>query len=86
MTAGTPDTILNRPVLTSAYMPEIASGNKTVAFGDFKYYWIADRQGRSFKRLNELFAVTGQVGFVATQRVDGKLILPEAVKYLQQKA
>ena len=86
MVAGTPDTILNRPVLTSAYMPEISAGNKTVAFGDFKYYWIADRQGSSFKRLNELFAVTGQIGFVATQRLDGKLILPEAVKYLQQKA
>lgn len=86
MTAGTPDMVLNRPILTSTYMPEIAAGNKTVVFGDFKYYWIADRQGRSFKRLNELFAVTGQVGFVATQRVDGKLILPEAVKYLQQKA
>lgn len=86
MVAGTPDTILNRPVLTSTYMPEVAAGNKTIAFGDFKYYWIADRQGRSFKRLNELYAVTGQVGFVATQRVDGKLILPEAVKYLQQKA
>ena len=86
MVAGTPDTILNRPVLTSAYMPEISAGTKTVAFGDFKYYWIADRQGRSFKRLNELFAVTGQIGFVATQRLDGKLILPEAVKYLQQKA
>lgn len=67
-------------------MPEIAAGNKTVVFGDFKYYWIADRQGRSFKHLNELFAATGQVGFVATQRVEGKLILPEAVKYLQQKA
>ena len=38
------------------------------------------------ERLNELFAVTGQIGFVATQRLDGKLILPEAVKYLQQKA
>ena len=86
MVAGTPDTILNRPVLTSAYMPEISAGNKTVVFGDFKYYWIADRQGRRFKRLNELFAVTGQIGFVATQRLDGKLILPEAVKYLQQKA
>lgn len=86
MAAGTPDMVLNRPILTSTYVPEIAAGNKTVVFGDFKYYWIADRQGRSFKRLNELFAVTGQVGFVATQRVDGKLILPEAVKYLQQKA
>ncbi len=86
MSASTPDMVLNRPILTSTYMPEIAAGNKTVVFGDFKYYWIADRQGRSFKRLNELFAVTGQVGFVATQRVDGKLILSEAVKYLQQKA
>lgn len=40
MVTGTPDTILNRPVLTSAYMPEISAGNKTVVFGDFKYYWI----------------------------------------------
>lgn len=78
LTAGTPDTILNRPVYTSAYVPTIEAGAKTIAFGDFGYYWIADRQGRSFKRLNELFATTGQVGFMATQRVDGKLILPEA--------
>jgi HK97 family phage major capsid protein len=86
LTAGTPDTILNRPVYTSSYVPAIEAGAKTIAFGDFSYYWIADRQGRSFKRLNELFATTGQVGFMATQRVDGKLILPEAVKVLQQKA
>jgi HK97 family phage major capsid protein len=86
LTANTPDSILNRPVHTSAYVPTIAAGAKSVAFGDFGYYWIADRQGRSFKRLNELFATTGQVGFMATQRVDGKLILPEAIKVLQQKA
>jgi HK97 family phage major capsid protein len=86
LTAGTPDTLLNRPVYTSAYAPAIAAGAKTIAFGDFKYYWIADRQGRSFKRLNELYATTGQVGFLGSQRVDGKLILPEAIKVLQQKA
>ena len=86
LTAGTPDTILGRPVKTSAYMPAIAAGAKTIAFGDFSYYWIADRQGRSFKRLNELYAATGQVGFLASQRVDGKMILPEAVKVLAQKA
>lgn len=85
LTAGTPDTILGRPVKTSAYMPAIAAGAKTIAFGDFSYYWIADRQGRSFKRLNELFAATGQVGFLASQRVDGKMILAEAVKVLEQK-
>lgn len=80
--AGTPDTILNRPVYTSAYMPELAKSKKPILFGDMGYYWIADRQGRSFKRLNELFAATGQVGFMASERVDGKLILPEAVKTL----
>lgn len=85
LTANTPDTILGRPVFTSSYVPTIAAGAKTIAFGDFDYYWIADRQSRSFKRLNELYAATGQVGFVATQRVDGKLILPEAIKVLAQK-
>ena len=84
--AGTPDTLLGRPVKTSAYMPVIAAGAKTIAFGDFSYYWIADRQGRSFKRLNELYAANGQVGFLGSQRVDGKLVLSEAVKVLTQKA
>ena len=86
LTAGTPDTILGRPVYTSSYVPAIAAGAKTIAFGDFSYYWIADRQGRIFKKLNELYAATDQTGFVATQRVDGKLVLPEAIKVLQQKA
>lgn len=84
VTAATPDTILNRPVYTFGFMPTLATGNKTILFGDLGYYWVADREGRSFKRLNELYAPTGQVGFLASQRVDGKLILPEAVKVLQQ--
>ena len=86
LTAGQPDTLLNRPVYTSSYMPAIAAGNKTILFGDLGYYWVADRQGRSFKRLNELYAATGQVGFLASERVDGKLILAEAVKVLQMKS
>lgn len=86
VTAGEADTILNRPVKTSVYIPTIEAGAKVMAFGDFSYYWIADRQGRSFQRLNELYAATGQVGFKVTQRVDGKLTLPEAIKVLQMKA
>ena len=86
ITSGTPDKILNCPVYTSGFVPAIASATKSIIFGDMDYYWIADREGRKFKRLNELYAPTGQVGFLASQRVDGKLILPEAVKVLQQKA
>ena len=86
LTSGDPDTLLGRPVYTSTYVPTIAAGAKVIAFGDFDYYWIADRQGRIFKKLSELYAATDQTGFVATQRVDGKLILPEAIKVLKMKA
>ena len=66
-------------------MPAMAAGEKPIIFGDLSYYWIADRTGRTFKRLNELYAATGQVGFIGNQRVDGKLILPEAIKVLKLK-
>ena len=83
---GEPDKLLGRPIYTSTFMPSLEAGAKGILFGDLGYYWVADRQGRSFKRLNELFAATGQVGFLGCERVDGKLILPEAVKCLQMKA
>ncbi|MBR1812932.1 MAG: phage major capsid protein [Lachnospiraceae bacterium] len=80
-----PDTILGRPIYTSSYMPAPAKGEKAICFGDYSYYWVADRSNRTFRRLNELYAATDQVGFLTTQRVDGKLILPETVKYLKMK-
>jgi HK97 family phage major capsid protein len=83
LVAGTPDTILGRPVYTSPFVPEIAAGALPLAFGDFNFYWIADRRDIRFKVLNELFAQRDQIGFQATERIDGKLILPEAVKLLQ---
>jgi len=83
---GSPDRILGRPIYTSGFMPTMAAGAKAVAFGDFSYYWIADRQARTFQRLNEVYAINGQVGFIATQRVDGKLILPEAMQVLTMGA
>ena len=46
---GFADTILNRPIYTSPYVPESANGNKVMMFGDLKYYWVVDRQGRRFK-------------------------------------
>lgn len=83
---GEHETLLGKPIFHSPYAPELAAGAKAIAFGDFSYYWIGDRQGISFRRLNERYADTGQVGFLATKRVDGKLILPEAVKVLQMKS
>ena len=83
---GNPDTLLNQQVKTSGYMPLPAAGNKAILYGDYSYYWLADREGRSMQRLNELYAVRDQVGFKITERLDGRLILPEAVKCLQMKS
>ena len=77
---GEPDRVLGYKVNTSAYAPTDA-----ISFGDYKYYNIGDRGTRSFKQLNELFAGNGMIGFVAKERVDGKLILQEAVKILGLK-
>lgn len=83
--AGEPDRLLNYPVYTSAHMPSIAAGNSVIAFGDFSYYNIGDRGIRSIAALRELYAGVGQVAFVCKQRVDGKLVLPEAVQIMKMK-
>ena len=84
--AGEPDKLLGYDLYTSPYVPTAKAGALTVAFGDFKNYWIADRSGRTVQRLNELYSTNGQVGFVATERVDGKVILPEGIQLLKMKA
>ncbi len=83
---GEVNTILGRPYFTSPFMPVAAAGAKTIIFGDLSYYWIGDRQGITFRRLNELYAGKGQVGFMASKRLDGKTVLSEAIQILQQHA
>ncbi|NCB52277.1 MAG: phage major capsid protein [Clostridia bacterium] len=82
---GAPDMLLNRPLKTSENMPGLATTNKGVAFGDFKYYKLGLRGPMSMQRLNELYAANGQIGIRIWQRVDGKLSLSEAVKYMALK-
>lgn len=84
--AGEPDRLFGYEVMTSAYVPMIAAGKPVIAFGDFSYYNIGDRGVRSFAELKELFAGNGMVGFVAKERVDGKLVLAEAVQVLKMAA
>lgn len=84
--AGQPDKILGFDVYTTPFAPAIAGGALPIAFGDFQNYWIGDRGGKTVQRLNELYATNGQVGYVATERVDGKVILPEAIKLLKMKS
>ena len=86
MKEGEPDRLLGYRLVTSTHMPTIAASAKPILFGDLSSYWIADREGRSMQRLNELYAATGQVGFRVTQRVDGRLVQTEGVKCLAMKS
>ena len=85
MAEGLPSTLLGFPVETT-YAPEIAAGAYVIAFGDLDYYWIADRTDMDVRRLNELYAENGQVGFRGSRRVDAKMVQSEAVKLLQMHA
>ena len=81
--ANQPDKLLGYDLYTSPYVPEPAAGALPIAFGDFHNYWIADRTGRTVQKLIELYAGNGQVGFIATERVDGKIILPEGIQLMK---
>ncbi len=77
------DTILGKPVCISEFMPDIASGNKPIAFGDFSYYWIIGRLPLSARPLTERFATVSQIAYLAFEFIDGKLIRRDAVKVIK---
>ena len=74
--------LLGKEVMISNEMPSAGSGTKPIAFGDFSYYWIFDREHFSVKALREKFASYGQVGYLGFEFLDGLLIRKDAVKVL----
>ena len=84
LVAGEPDRVLGRPFITSAYMPDgTESPNEVIGiFGDLSCYAVADRAGFSIKRLDELYAANGFVGFKGYARTDGKVVQAAGIKSL----
>ena len=80
------DTILGKPVVYNEYMPSIGAGSKPIAFGDFSFYTIVMREGISIKTLTETLPSLNDVGYLAYEFLDGKLVRPEAIKVLQMSA
>lgn len=65
------------------FMPGANSGAKPIAFGDFSYYWVIGRRPIGVRALSEKFAAFNQLGYLAYEFLDGKLIRPGAVKVIQ---
>ena len=77
------DTILSHPVIISNDMPDEESGSIPVIFGDFRYYWIVLRSPISVRTLKEKFVTLDQIGYLAMEFLDAKLIRREAVQAIQ---
>lgn len=80
------DTILGKKVVISEYMPSAATGAKPIAFGEFSYFWVVDRCHMTIRTLRERFFETDQIGYLAYELLDGKLIRPEAIKVMEMTA
>lgn len=74
-----PDRLLNRPYMESQYAPNTFTSTLYVGLlGDFQFYWIVDALDMTIQRLVELYAETGQIGFIARAECDGMPVLEEA--------
>lgn len=86
LAAGQPDRLLNRPISVSDGAPIPAVDGRSIVFGDWSYYYIADRLGMSMQRLNEIYAAAGQVGFKFSKRSDGRMTSANAMTFFTHGA
>ena len=82
LVAGTPATLLGRPVEIDEGMPAPTAGNLAVAFADWRVgYLINDRIG--LRILRDVYTAKPFCLFYATKRVGGGVLDPNAIKLLK---
>ena len=78
--------LLGCPVYNSESMGALTVAAKTILFANWEFYTIVERKNLAIQRLNELYAGTSQIGFVAKFRVGGAPTQTEAFKHLLMPA
>ena len=84
MEVGGVDLLFGKPVHVNEDMDGIATGKKSIIFGDLKQYYVHEAGGVQLLRLNERFADALSTGFIAYRRVDGNVLQGSAIKHLIQ--
>jgi HK97 family phage major capsid protein len=74
MVAGTPDTLVGKPIYTDPFIPAMATGAKSIIFGDISQYFVRLAGGVRFERSDEYAFNTDLVTFRALIRGDGILV------------
>ena len=79
---GQPDRLLGYPARVDQYVPAIATGSLSLAFGDIaEAYTIVDRMG--IRTLRDPFTAKPYVVYYSTKRTGGGAVTFEAVKFLK---
>jgi HK97 family phage major capsid protein len=82
MQVGAPERLMGYPVRVDEYMPALATGSLSLAFGDFRQaYTIVDRMG--MRTLRDPYTAKPYVVFYTTKRTGGGAMNYEAVKFLK---
>ncbi|MFE2559891.1 phage major capsid protein [Streptomyces sp. NPDC059352] len=69
--AGSPDTILGKPVRTDPNVPAVALGAKSILFGDFSTYFVRQVESLRFERSDDFAFNTDLITYRAILRGDG---------------
>ena len=87
LTTSPAETLLGKTVIyddnSSNLATAITANNEIAIFGDLNQFGFINREGRTLKRLNELYAGNGQVGFLATERNDAEVLIATAFEILK---
>jgi HK97 family phage major capsid protein len=78
---GAPDRFAGFPIYSHPNLAAVGANAKSMIVGDFnRGYWIRRVDGVFMQRQNELHSDSGQVGFRAYLRLDGKVALADALR------
>jgi HK97 family phage major capsid protein len=84
---GRPNTFFGYPIFNQeavADIPAAGTTAKVAVFGDIKSaYRIIDHTGMTMKRMDELYAEHGLIGFRVHKRVGGSVVRTDAARILQ---
>lgn len=86
LAAGVAGTILGQPFYVNQDIASSGVAGKSVLYGDFSKYTVRRVNGFTLRRLDELYAESDNVGFVAFARIDGELMDTRAIKALVNPA
>lgn len=71
---GSPDLLLGKPLVADPFMPAMATGAKSIAFGDFSQFFVRLVGGVRFERSDDFAFGSDLVTFRAILRGDGTLV------------